>query len=152
MHLPEPVATIRHLATQVRPGGLVAFCEPDITPASSIPVLPLCRAVKDGIADTFTGMGVDPAFGVKLHTLFRRAGLSAPRLTLGAPLGGADDTDILACVVETWRSVFPMAEQLGLVTDELADLDTLLSRLREEVANTEAVVMLPTLITAWTQV
>ena len=45
-----------------------------------------------------------------------------------------------------------MAEQLGMVTDELADLDTLLPRLREEVANADAVVMLPTLLTASTQV
>jgi hypothetical protein len=73
-------------------------------------------------------------------------------LTLGGPLGRADDTDVLALVVEAWRSVFPMAEQLGMVTDELADLDTLLPRLREEVANADAVVMLPTLITASTQV
>ena len=33
MHLPNPVATLRHLASQVRPGGLIAFGETDITPA-----------------------------------------------------------------------------------------------------------------------
>jgi 2-polyprenyl-3-methyl-5-hydroxy-6-metoxy-1,4-benzoquinol methylase len=152
MHLPDPVATLRHLAGQVRPGGVIAFCEPDITLAGSVPVVPLVRAVKSGICDTFMGMGVDPASGRRLHALFRQAGLNPPRLTLGGPLGGADDTDVLALVVEAWRSVFPMAEQLGMVTDELADLDTLLPRLREEVANADAVVMLPTLITAWTQV
>jgi hypothetical protein len=97
------------------------------------------RAVKDRIADTFTGMGVDPAFGVKLQTVFRRAGLSAPRLTLGAPLAGADAIEILTCVVETCRSVFPMAEQLGLVTDELADLDTLLPRSRPETGTIHSV-------------
>jgi hypothetical protein len=89
--------------------------------------------VNDRIAETFTGMGVDPASGVKLQAVLRRAGLSAPRLTLGAPLGGADaieDLDHLRG--ETWRLVFPIAEQLGLVTDELADLDTLLPRSRPE--------------------
>jgi hypothetical protein len=39
-----------------------------------------------------------------------------------------------------------------MVADELSNLNTLLPRLREEVANADAVVMLPTLITAWTQV
>ena len=131
MHIPDPIAALRHLAIQARPGGLIAFGESDITQAGSIPVLPLWRAVKHGISDTFTGMGLDPAFGRGLHTLFRRAGLNPPRLTLGGPLGGADDTDALALVVEARRSVHPMAEQLGKVTDELADLDTLLPRLRE---------------------
>jgi 2-polyprenyl-3-methyl-5-hydroxy-6-metoxy-1,4-benzoquinol methylase len=60
MHLPDPVTTLRHLAGLVRPGGLIAFCEPDITLAGSVPVVPLVRAVKNGISDTFTGMGVDP--------------------------------------------------------------------------------------------
>jgi SAM-dependent methyltransferase len=152
VHLPDPVDALRHLATQVRPGGFIAFSEPDMTPTGSIPDLPLCRAVKNGIADTFTRMGVDPAFGVKLHTVFQQAGLRAPQLTLGAPLGGADATEILACVVETWRSVFSMAEHLGKITDELSDLDTLLPRLRDEVANADAVVILPALVTAWARV
>jgi ubiquinone/menaquinone biosynthesis C-methylase UbiE len=152
MHLPDPVAILRHLARQVRPGGLIAFCETDITLAGSVPVVPLVRAVKNGISDVFTGMGVDTAFGRRLHALFRQAGLNPPRLTLGGPLGGADDTDVLALVVDAWRSVLPMAEQLGMVTDQLSNLDTLLQRLREEVADADAVVMLPTLITAWTLV
>ncbi len=152
MHLPDPVATLRHLATQVRPGGLIAFCEFDISPAGSVPDQPLCRAVKDAIGEVFTGAGANPAFGITLHRLFRQAGLRAPRLTAGAPMGGADHIEVLALVVETWRSVFPMADQLGLVTDELADVDTLLSRLQGEVADAEAIFVLPTLITAWTQV
>jgi ubiquinone/menaquinone biosynthesis C-methylase UbiE len=152
MHLPDPVAALRHLAAQVRPGGLVAFCETDITAAGSVPARPLIQAVKTAIADTFTGMGVETAFGRKLRVLFRQADLNPPRLTLGGPLGGADDDDILACIVESWRSVYPMAEQLGTVTDELADLNTFLPRLREEVTENDAVVMLPTLITAWSEV
>jgi hypothetical protein len=61
-----------------------------MTPAGRVPEVPPCRALKDSIAETFTGMGSHPRFGVKLHMMLRRAGLSAPRLTLGAPLGGAD--------------------------------------------------------------
>jgi ubiquinone/menaquinone biosynthesis C-methylase UbiE len=152
MHLPDPVAALRQLAALVRPGGLIAFSEFDTTAASSVPDLPLWRAARDGIAGTFTGLGLDPAFGTTLHTLFRRAGLGAPRLTLSAPLGGVDDTDTVAFVAETWRSLFPVAEQLGLAIDELAEPDTLAERLREEVAASEAIVMMPALISAWTRV
>jgi SAM-dependent methyltransferase len=152
MHVPDPVATLRQLAGLVRPGGFIAFCEFDMTAARSVPDLPVWRAARDGITGTFTGLGLDPAFGATLPTLFRRAGLGAPRLALGAPVGGVDDTDTLAFVVETWRSMFPAAERLGLVTDDLADLDTLMPRLREEVATAEAVVMMPALISAWSRV
>lgn len=152
MHLPDPVAALRHLAALVRPGGLIVFCESDITPVYSVPELPLFAAVKDAFARAFRGAGVDPAFGGKLHTVFRRAGLGTPRLALGAPLGTADDTEILAYVVETWRSILPVAERLGLVPQELADLETLGQRLQDESAVAQAVVVMPPLICAWTEI
>jgi hypothetical protein len=48
--------------------------------------------------------------------------------------------------------LFPVADQLGLVTDELADLDTLLQRMHEQAAAADAIVILPPMITAWTLV
>lgn len=152
MHLPDPVTALRHLAALTRPGGLVAFCESDITPAYSVPYLPLFAAMKDGFARVFQGAGIDPAFGGKLHTLFGRASLGKPRLALGAPLGTADDAEILSYVIETWRGIFPVAERLGLIPDELADLDTLTQRLQDEVAAAQALVVMPPLICAWTEV
>ncbi|OBG29692.1 methylase [Mycobacterium sp. 852002-51057_SCH5723018] len=153
MHLPDPVAMLRHLAAQVRAGGRIAFCESDLTGFYTVPDLPLWRALKGAVAKTFEGVGCDPAFGASLHTQFRRAGLGAPRLALGAPLGGADDTDILAYVVETWRSIiFPVAERLGVIPDELADPNTLGQRLRNEAAAAEAMLVMPPLICAWAEV
>ncbi|OMC54832.1 methylase [Mycobacterium sp. IS-836] len=152
MHLPDPVAALRHLAAMVRPGGLIVFCESDINGVYGVADMPLWRAMTETVARAFRGAGLDPGFGAKMPTVFRRAGLGAPRLTLGAPLGGADDTDIVAYVAETWRSMFPLAERLGLVPDELADLDTLRRRLQDEAAAAEAVVVMPPLICAWTQV
>ncbi|HEY1838763.1 MAG TPA: methyltransferase domain-containing protein [Mycobacterium sp.] len=152
MHLPDPVSALRHLAEMVRPGGLVAFCEFDTTGFYSVPDLPLYRALKDTAAKAFQGAGLDPAFGAKLHTLFGRAGLGPPRLALGAPLGVADDPDILAYLVETWRSVFPLAERLGLIPDELTDLDILAGRLRDEAVAAQAIAVMPSLICASTHV
>jgi hypothetical protein len=39
-----------------------------------------------------------------------------------------------------------------LVTDELADIDTLLPRTLEQAAVADAILMLPPMITAWTTV
>ena len=49
MHLPDPAATLRELSTRVRPGGIIAFCENDITGARSIPDMPQFGQVTAGI-------------------------------------------------------------------------------------------------------
>ncbi|HTQ16138.1 hypothetical protein [Mycobacterium sp.] len=53
--------------------------------------------------------------------------------------------------IETWWLVLPVAERLGLVTEDLADPDALLSLWREEAAAAGAVVMMPQMITAWSR-
>jgi ubiquinone/menaquinone biosynthesis C-methylase UbiE len=152
MHLPDPVSTLRQFARLVRPGGLIAFCEFDIGAVRGVPDSPLSRALVDGIVRAFKGAGLDPAFGATLHTLFRQAGLGVPQLTLAAPVGTANDTDVWAYAVEVWRLLLPLAEQLGLVTGELADIDTLLPRILEQAAAADAIVVLPPMITAWASV
>lgn len=149
MHLPDPVSALRQLAALVRPGGVIAFCETDIGAVRSVPETPQFRAVTEGITSSFRAVGLDPEFGTTLHGLFQRADLPPPQLMLAAPIGGVNDPDIFAYAMEVWRLMLPVAEQQGLVTDDLADIDTLSSRWREEAANAGAVIMMPPLITAW---
>ncbi|MFZ1164534.1 class I SAM-dependent methyltransferase [Mycobacterium sp.] len=152
MHLPDPVATLRQFAGLVRPGGVIAFSEFDMSGARGVPDLPLWRAARDTIMETFTGMGLDPTFAARLPSLFQQAGLRAPQLALGGPVGGADHAELVAFVVEVLRSLLPAREKLGLVSDDFADLDALLPRLRKEVADADGVVTTPALITAWSVV
>ncbi len=152
MHLTDPVEALRRLAAMVRPGGLVTFCETESSVVCTIPDLPLWQAVKHAAVKAFAGAGLDPNFGFKLRGVFLAAGLPAPRLTLGAPLGAAADDDIVTLLVETWRSLLPVAERLGAVPDELADLNTLAQRLREQAAAVEAIAIMPALICASTRV
>jgi SAM-dependent methyltransferase len=152
MHLPDPASALRQLARLVRPGGVVAFSETDIGATRSIPDTPQFRAVTDGIVSAFRAMGLDPEFGTTLHGLFQRAGLPAPHLKLAAAIGGVDNLDIFAYAMEVWRLVLPIVERLGLVTDDLTDIDKLAALWREEAAAAGAVVMMPPLITAWSRV
>jgi SAM-dependent methyltransferase len=156
MHLPDPAATLRHLASFVRPGGVIAFSENDIAGVNSVPDLPLFRRVTAGIVRAFEAMGLSPRFGTTLHTIFADAGLGAARLTLGTPIGTAADTDILAYAAEVWRLVSPIAHQMGLETgpaiDELADIDEFVRRFREEAKAVDALITMPPMITAWAQV
>ena len=152
MHLPDPAATLRQLSNWVRPGGVIAFSENDITETRSIPDMPLFRQVTRGIVRAFEAMGLSPRFGTTLHAVFQDAGLGAPQLTLGTPIGTAADTDILAYAAEVWRLVSPIAQQLGFAIDELADIDNFVPRFREEALAANAVITMPPIITAWAQV
>jgi 2-polyprenyl-3-methyl-5-hydroxy-6-metoxy-1,4-benzoquinol methylase len=152
MHLPDPVATLRQLAGLIRPGGVIAFSEFDMTGARSVPDLPFWLTARDAIIETFTAMGLDPTFAATLPALFRQAGLGTPQLVLGGPIGGAEHPELIAFVVETLRSMLPAREKLGLATAEFADPDALLARLREEVGTADGVVTSPALITAWSRV
>ncbi|OBF63398.1 methylase [Mycobacterium sp. 852002-51971_SCH5477799-a] len=152
MHLPDPAATLRRLSSHVRPGGVVAFSENDITGAHGVPDTPLFRRVTGGIVRAFEAMGLSARFGTTLHTIFADAGLGAPRLTLGTPIGTAADTDILAYLTEVWRLVSPIAEQGGFAVDELADIDEFVPRFRREALAVNALIAMPPIITAWAQV
>ncbi|OBB96242.1 methyltransferase domain-containing protein [Mycobacterium sp. 852002-30065_SCH5024008] len=152
MHLPDPAGSLRQLSSFVRPGGVVAFSENDITATRSIPDLPLFGRVTAGIVRAFEAMGLSARFGTTLHSVFAEAGLGAPRLTQGTPIGTAADADILAYAAEVWRLVSPIAEQGGFAIDELADIEDFVALFRREVLAAGALVTMPPLITAWTEV
>jgi ubiquinone/menaquinone biosynthesis C-methylase UbiE len=152
MHLPDPAATLRHLRSLVRPGGIIAFSENDITGARSIPEMPLFRQVTAGITRAFEAMGLSPQFGTTLHTIFQDAGLGTPHLTLSTPIGTAAETDILTYAAEVWRLVYPIAQQMGFAIDELADIDNFVPRFRQEALAVNAVIAMPPIITAWARV
>jgi ubiquinone/menaquinone biosynthesis C-methylase UbiE len=152
MHLPDPAATLRHLSALVRPGGVIAFSENDITGARSVPEMRLFNQVTAGIARAFEAMGLSSQFGNTLHSIFADAGLGAPQLTLGTPIGTAADTDILAYAAEVWRLVAPIAQRMGFAIEELDDIDSFVPRFRQEALAVNALITMPPLITAWTQV
>lgn len=151
MHLPDPAASLRRLATLVRPGGIIAFSENDMAGTRSTPEIPLFARTAAGIVRAFETMGLSTRFGMTLHTVFADAGLGSPQLTQSTPIGTAADTDILAYAAEVWRLVSPVAQQHGFAIDELADIDNFVPQLREQALAANAVITMPPLITAWVQ-
>jgi 2-polyprenyl-3-methyl-5-hydroxy-6-metoxy-1,4-benzoquinol methylase len=150
MHLPDPAATLRRLSSFVRPGGIVAFSENDITATHTTPDIPLFGQVVAAIVRAFEAMGLSAAFGTTLHSVFADAGLGAPHLIQGAPTGTAADTDVLAYAAEVWRLVSPVAEQRGFSVD--TDIDTFVAQFRQLVLEADALITMAPMITAWAQV
>lgn len=104
--------------------------------------------VSAALTGVFRAAKLNPTFGTTLHKLFQRAGLDVPRLTLGPPVGGAENADLLASGIEVWRLKLPVADAAGRATNGLAEPDLLLARLPEEIAASQGVVVGPPLITA----
>jgi SAM-dependent methyltransferase len=153
MHVPQPAAVLRQLAKLVRPGGLIVFQEFDISMGRSAPELPQFTMLVDLIVRSIRGVGLSTEFGTSLYGIFQEAGLPTPSMVLGAAMGGAANFDDgFKYLVDVWRMLLPLADQLGLVTDEVSDPDALLARLRDEATSNNAVITGPSLVSAWTTV
>jgi SAM-dependent methyltransferase len=150
MYLPDPVAVLRRLLRNLRPGGIVAFQENDFTyPPTTFPPAPLHQQVMRWTTPPPGRGGPDQEMGSRLHQTYIDAGLPAPQLRLDAPIGGGPDWPGYAYVADTVRSLLPMLEQMGVVRSDDVGLETLADRLRTEVVGRRGVQMLPIVIGAW---
>lgn len=147
MFLTEPAALLRTLRGHLRPGGIVAFQESDLTtPVRTYPPAPLHERLA-GLMAPDVGPP-DAEMGLKLFRTFVEAGLPEPRLRVGAPAGGGPGWPGYAYLAATVRSILPFLQQArGVGPDDLG-LDTLEERLRDEIVATGGVQILPTVVGA----
>jgi hypothetical protein len=154
MHVPEPAALLRQLATRLRPGGVLAFQEHDIPSQSdaTLPASPLWEQAVTWCTQAFQRAGVESRMGMKLSGTFLEACLPAPKLRYEAVIGagpGWAGCEVLAGVV---RELLPLLLRFGIANAEDIRIETLAARLREEVASTGGVARLPALVSAWTRI
>jgi 2-polyprenyl-3-methyl-5-hydroxy-6-metoxy-1,4-benzoquinol methylase len=150
MYQPDPAAAVRRAARRVRPGGIVAFLESELTmPPAAFPATPLHRTLADMLQ---RGSGAFPemSMGTKLYGTYLAAGLPAPQLQMEAPVGGGPDWPGYRLVADTVRSLLPRLESLGLASAAELDMATLEDRLRDEVVAVNGIQQLPVVIGAWT--
>jgi ubiquinone/menaquinone biosynthesis C-methylase UbiE len=151
MYLPDPAAVLRRLASFVRPGGAVAFQEFDMDGAKSQPACPLFEMSIRRIKEAFTRAGVDIRTGLRLGQIFRDAGLPTPRMILGARVELGADSPVYEQVTQITRTLLPLMQRTGVASAEEVEIDTLASRLREEAVTSNATLVSPSLIGAWTR-
>jgi 2-polyprenyl-3-methyl-5-hydroxy-6-metoxy-1,4-benzoquinol methylase len=149
LYLPQPAEALQQLARLVRPGGLVIFQEMDIGTGRSLPALPLFQRAGHWITTTFQRAGVDTEMGSRLFTTYRRAGLPAPQLLSAARAVGGDCPELCAWMAGTVASLLPLAEKLGVATRDEVQIETLATRLGEEIVAGGGVVHTPVFVGAW---
>ena len=151
MYMADPAETLRHLATHLRPGGIVAFQEVDFTPytAAVHPDTPLANQLIEWGRTVFERSGAHLEMGMDLYKAFVDADLPEPTLHFEAPMGGPEDWPGYEYLENSFRSLVPLMEAYGITTAEALDVDTLAERIQAEVAAVKRPIMLPPHITAY---
>ncbi len=143
MYARDPVAMLRDLVRRVRPGGIVAFQEIDLTSPVSLPEGPLYRQMFQWIVAAFGAAGADPQMGLKLFATFRAAGLPTPELETTRFLGGGPDFFAYAQGTMVLRSLLPLMVARGIATADEIDIETLEERVRAEAVAGGGVIAMP---------
>jgi len=154
MYMSDPADALRELAARLRPGGIVAFQELDFTPYRSLthPDTPLMDKIIDWVIEVFRCSGAHTEMGRDLYRTFVDAGLPEPVLGWTAPMGGPASWPGYEYVTSSLRSLLPLIEEYGIATSEEVDVETLATRVRQEVVAAKRPVILPPHVTAWARV
>jgi len=152
MWLPDPSAVLERVVRHVKAGGVVAFQDNDFTFSilASAP-LPLFDTLNAWLKDSQMQTGPDYHMGLKLPHLYQRAGLPAPQLTLDAPLGTGNDWTGYQYLAETVEMLETPMRQRGIALPAEINTSTLAEQIRKEAVDNQAVIVLPTIIGAWSR-
>ena len=146
----DPSEMLQKIATLVRRGGLIVFDEINLHGAQSFPSSPIYDMCCTWVEETMRLSGVDTRMGIKLHSAFVRAGLTAPTMRVAAAVAaGANSSGIVEWVVATVGTLLPEIERLGVATAADVGFETLADRVNREVSASGSVVIRHTDFGAW---
>ena len=149
---PDPVATLRTIARQVRPGGIILFHEPYREQMHSVPPVQSYDRACRWVSETYRRSGVDVEIGIKLYSVFQDAGLPGPTMRMHAVIGGATALDEVHLDADQAVVLAGDIERLGIATAAELGADTLVERIIREMTETKSVIVGRGEIGAWARV
>jgi len=150
LYLPDPAGTLKRLSQYLRPGGIVAFQEFDMTAMAQEPPGEPFVKVRSWLLAAFTAAGAQLDMGTKLYSTFLRAGFPAPDMTAAALVVCGPIPTGYGYPVGVLRSLLPLIERTGIASAAEIDIDTLAVRMHEDALIHERVMFLPRVVGAWT--
>jgi SAM-dependent methyltransferase len=150
LYLPDPAGTLRRLSHYLRPGGIVACQEFDMTATSQVPPGELFVKVRSWVLAAFTAAGAELDMGTKLYSSFLRAGFPPPDMAAATPIVCGPAPTGYGYLVGVLRSLLPLIERTGIASAAEIDIDTLAMRMHEDALIHERVMFLPRVVGAWT--
>lgn len=148
MYLTDPASSLQTLCGYLKPGGILAFIELDVSQGGANPELPLLSQCISWIMATYRKAGIEPNMGSKLYGTFRKAGLQ-PNLAGSSRIEGGPDAVAYDFAAQTIRSLLPWMSQFEIARPEEVDVDSLAERLREAALAGDHCIFLPRIVGAW---
>lgn len=151
-HLREPWQTLQRLEQHLRPGGLMAFQEPDFSRATASTSYPACSLWDQACRwanEAFHAGELATTIGLDLYQALLDLGLCDPQLFCDVLIGAGPDWIGYRQYAETVRSLLPLILTFGIATEEEVAIETLAERMREEALLRRSVLRGPELISVW---
>ncbi len=151
MYMANPPEAFANLMTHLKPGSIAAFQEPEYTlyPAVQHPDTPLMNQLIGWILDVFAHSGAHLDMGIGLYRAFVEAGLPPPTMHLESPIGAAKTWVGYRYMATIFESLLPLLKKYDLATAEEVGVDTLATRIRQEVNTSKRPFFLPLHVTAY---
>ena len=153
MHQRDPGSALRVAVRNVRHGGLVAFLESHMSglvgSVHSFPHSETYDRIVRWLVDVIHAAGAHTDMGLRLRQAFVDGGLPSPRLWLQARVEGGSDAAIYRYIVDSLRSMLPLADSFGIAKLSLEEVDDLERQLKEEVTASGGVLTSPILVGGW---
>jgi SAM-dependent methyltransferase len=146
--IPQPVDVLRRIAALVRPGGVIAFQEADWSGCRALPEVSTFNQCVSWGSEALLRSGADPYIGLKLFAAFVAAGLLAPEQSVHAVVGAGPSHPLYRHITGLMRTLLPTIESLGVATASEVEIETLETRLGNEVVNAGATIVWVSLIGA----
>ncbi len=146
MYLADPAAVLHRLTRALSRGGILAFMEPDLISARSVPPVELIEDTLGLIRETFRRSGAALDLGPRLWRVFRAAGVEQPQIVVGARADPAPAEVATELLAETTRSLLIMMERLGVRSAADMEIDTLADRFRSALLDHQSTLILPNVV------
>lgn len=151
-YVPDRSALLARLIRRLRPGGIVASMEIDMSQISQEPPSDLFMQVRGWILDAFAASGAELDMGGKIHATFAGAGLPHPEMVAAHPVVGGPASSGYGELIQALRSLLPLIRKNNIADVEEADLEGLLQRMREDAAAMDRVIYMSRVVGAWSQI
>jgi len=130
LYLPDPVAILRRLSKQLRPGAAIVFMEPDFTvPSSLFPDLPQFENGGLWMSEVLRRSGARIDMGMRLYATYRDAGFVNTATEVSHLSGCGISREMADYFADTIRSLLPKIIEYGIATAEEIQIDTLADRI-----------------------
>jgi ubiquinone/menaquinone biosynthesis C-methylase UbiE len=148
----NPIATLRALKENVKPGGVMLLHELDFSAGGTSS--PPCALWDQSLSWIRRGLdnSMHHGMGPTLTRAFVGAGLGAPQLHYAAKVESGPDSPAYAMMASALRAVLPTANRVGVGSVYEVDAAKLASELRREICDRKAIVVTPHLVGAWARV